>query len=102
MSKRLVSSELSVEVPGYLDEVEVAERLCLSPRTLQNWRLKGEGPTFVKFGRSVRYSVATLEAWVAGRERSSTTASSPPSLWGTQRDRQETDLLAEYGMGARS
>ena len=68
MSKRLVSRELPVGVPGHLNELEVAELLGLSPRTLQNWRLNGEGPPFGKFGRSVRYSVATVEAWAAGRE----------------------------------
>ena len=102
MSKLLVSKECSVEVSGYLNEVELAELLGLSPRTLQNWRLKGEGPPFGKFGRSVRYSVATVAAWVAGRERSSTSASSPPNLWGIQGDTPKTDLRSQYEKGAPS
>ncbi|WJY20086.1 helix-turn-helix domain-containing protein [Alteriqipengyuania flavescens] len=55
-------------------EIEVADRLNLSVRTLQGWRLRGEGPHFLKFGRSVRYSSAAIESWVCEQERASTSA----------------------------
>lgn len=46
---------------------ELAERLCCSPATLAEWRCKGVGPRFIKFGLSkqarVRYSEAEVEAW---------------------------------------
>ena len=64
----------------HVNEVQLAEMLNLSRRTLQGWRLKGEGPAFVKFGRSVRYAAGTVQGWIATRERSSTTACSPPPL----------------------
>ena len=64
----------------HVNEAQLAEMLNLSRRTLQGWRLKGEGPTFEKFGRSVRYATGTIEAWIATRERASTTACSPPPL----------------------
>ena len=64
----------------HVNEVQLAEMLNLSRRTLQGWRRKGEGPAFEKFGRSVRYASGTIEAWIATRERASTTACSPPAL----------------------
>jgi predicted DNA-binding transcriptional regulator AlpA len=43
-----------------------------SARTLEAFRLTGRGPRFLKLGRSVRYSVDDLEAWLAASRRRST------------------------------
>jgi excisionase family DNA binding protein len=53
-------------------ESEAAQRLGLSKRTLQKWRVTGGGPDFLKLGRSVRYSVKSLERWLARSRRRST------------------------------
>ncbi len=38
---------------------ELAEELGISPRTIEAWRVTGEGPLFVRLSRSlVRYSAA--------------------------------------------
>ena len=37
--------------------------------TLSNWRHKGEGPRYVKFGRSVRYPVAAVLEYEAAAGR---------------------------------
>lgn len=56
-----------------LTEMEVANLLSVSPRTLQQWRSRGEGPPFLKLGhRSVRYDEAAVEAWVESRCRLNT------------------------------
>jgi len=56
-----------------LREDEVAEHLGFSVRALQNWRIRGGGPLFVKVSaRSVRYRRADLIAWVKARIRRST------------------------------
>lgn len=34
--------------------------------TLSNWRSQQRGPTFVKFGRSVRYPIAAVMEYEAG------------------------------------
>jgi hypothetical protein len=47
-----------------LAEVRAAELLCLSTRTLQAWRMKGEGPAYVRAGRAIRYRRRDLIAWV--------------------------------------
>jgi hypothetical protein len=57
-----------------LDQREAARLLRLSERTLERLRLSGGGPLYVKCGRSVRYRVDHLEAWVSARVVSSTSA----------------------------
>jgi predicted DNA-binding transcriptional regulator AlpA len=47
-----------------LTEVQAAEILNLSVRTLQAWRLRGAGPSFVRAGRAIRYRHRDLLAWM--------------------------------------
>ncbi|QDG76717.1 AlpA family transcriptional regulator [Labrenzia sp. PHM005] len=66
----------SREIPNthLLNETKAAEYLGLSIRTLQAWRVRGEGPVFVKLGRAVRYRPDDLQAWVNDRIAASTSA----------------------------
>ena len=56
----------------YLSTPQAAAILGLSPRTLERYRVTGEGPVFAKLGRLVRYSQADIEQWAARRCRRST------------------------------
>ena len=56
----------------YLDTRAAAAHLGLSPRTLDRYRVSGEGPAFYKLGTRVRYRLADLEAWAESRRRRST------------------------------
>ena len=47
-----------------LTEVNAAELLRLSARTLQAWRSCGVGPTFIRAGRAIRYRRGDLLAWI--------------------------------------
>ncbi len=49
-----------------------ARYLFISPRTLDDWRLKGGGPRYMKLGRSVRYSISDLDVYVEGCGRMNT------------------------------
>jgi excisionase family DNA binding protein len=59
----------------FLPTREAASLLGLSPRTLEKFRLSGEGPAFYKFGRRCLYQKADLDAWAIGRRRLSTSDS---------------------------
>ncbi len=48
------------------------ELVRLRPGTPEKWRLQGKGPSYFKFGSSVRYRVADVIEWLAGCERAST------------------------------
>jgi predicted DNA-binding transcriptional regulator AlpA len=50
-----------------ITEGEAATFLGYTPRALQNWRVRGGGPKFVKVSsRSVRYRRRDLIAWSEG------------------------------------
>ena len=44
-----------------LTDVEVATRLGVSRFTVRSWRLKGQGPRFLKMGRAVRYRTEDVD-----------------------------------------
>jgi excisionase family DNA binding protein len=67
-----------VRRPRHLTEDQAARRIGMSPSYLRKLRKFGGGPTFIRFGRSVRYSEAELDAWVANRVRETADESSQP------------------------
>ncbi len=58
---------------GFFDTRRAAAYLGLSPRTLDGYRVSGDGPAFHRFGNRVRYRRPDLDAWAA-RRRATTTA----------------------------
>lgn len=52
----------------FLTTDELAVMLRLSPRTIENMRLDGRGPAYLRFGKSgkaaVRYRLADVSAWL--------------------------------------
>jgi excisionase family DNA binding protein len=55
-----------------LTQRQAAALLCLSERTLERFRVAGGGPRFVRCGRSIRYQLSDVEAWIASRVVGST------------------------------
>ena len=58
---------------GFFDTRRAADYLGLSHRTLDGYRVSGDGPAFHRFGNRVRYRRPDLDAW-ASRRRATTTA----------------------------
>ena len=56
-----------------LDTTHAARFLGLGERTLQNWRVRGEGPRFMRLGRCVRYDPRDLAEYLDARRFRSTT-----------------------------
>lgn len=63
-----------VELPDdlLLSRPEVQERFGLSRRYLEIAAVRGDGPSFIKIGRAVRYRVGDVRAWIEARRRAST------------------------------
>ena len=51
---------------------QAAVYLGLARSTLNKWRCQGEGPSFVKLGRAVRYRTVDLEGFLERRISNST------------------------------
>lgn len=49
------------------NEKQAAKYLGMSVKWMQQARCYGRGPKYIKIGRSVRYNVADLDAYVASR-----------------------------------
>jgi predicted site-specific integrase-resolvase len=47
----------------HLNQVDLARRWSLSPRTLERWRWMGEGPAYLKIGGRVAYRLEDIERY---------------------------------------
>jgi predicted DNA-binding transcriptional regulator AlpA len=69
-------SPKSVREPHWCERLltpqEAANVLRLSPSWLAKARMRGDGPPYVKPGRSVRYPEGALLQWIKSRVRLST------------------------------
>jgi hypothetical protein len=45
----------------HLNQIELARRWCLSPRTLERWRWLGQGPRYLKIGGRIVYRLDDVE-----------------------------------------
>ena len=64
---------MSNDDSGFFNTRRAAAYLGLSHRTLDGYRVSGEGPAFHRFGNRVRYRRSDLDLWAANR-RATTTA----------------------------
>jgi predicted DNA-binding transcriptional regulator AlpA len=60
-----------------LSRAEVEVNFGLSRRFLEVSAVRGDGPPMVKIGRSVRYRVSDLRAWIEARRVNSTSQAVP-------------------------
>jgi hypothetical protein len=47
----------------WVSEAEIGGYLGVSVRTLQSWRMRGQGPTYRKLCGAVRYDLQACEQW---------------------------------------
>lgn len=65
---------------GLITETQAAELLGYTIRALQNWRVRGGGPKFVKVSaKSIRYRRRDLFDWIEARIQSNTSQSLSPA-----------------------
>jgi hypothetical protein len=56
----------------HFNQVLLARRWSMSPRTLERWRWLGQGPQYLKIGGRVVYRLADIEAYEAAQVHAST------------------------------
>ena len=56
---------------------QAADYLDLKKPTLEVWRCRGYGPTFIKMGKAVRYRKEDLDAFLDSKVRKSTSQKDP-------------------------
>lgn len=56
----------------HLNQAQLAARWGVSPRTLERWRWRGQGPRFLKLGGRVAYRLSDIELFEQRRLRDST------------------------------
>ena len=59
-------------IANLLTPKEAAFYLKVSESWLAKARMRGDGPPYIKVGRSIRYSEAALQQWMKSRQRLST------------------------------
>ena len=52
---------------NHLNQLELARRWALSPRTLERWRWLKQGPTYLKIGNRIVYRLEDIECHEAER-----------------------------------
>lgn len=63
-----------------LTTTEVAAVLEIAPGTLENWRVQGKGPPYLKLYGHVRYSPTAVQAWVEAQTRRHTSDPGPAAI----------------------
>ena len=48
---------------SHINQNQLAERWNVSPRTLERWRWKGKGPSYLKLGCRVLYRLEDVEQY---------------------------------------
>ena len=51
-------------IPRYMDVAELAEIMDVPVATVRTWLQRGQGPRFVRVGRTLRFSSADVMAWL--------------------------------------
>jgi hypothetical protein len=56
----------------HINQVQLARRWSLSPRTLERWRWLNQGPGYLKIGGRVVYRLEDIEMFEAAQSRDPT------------------------------
>lgn len=69
----------------FLTQEEAAAELKVCKRTLDRWRMLGEGPPITRLGRRILYRRSSSQAWLRARERQGHSGNSPSENLGGDR-----------------
>lgn len=94
------SAHTSADDPDYwealIPEAEAARFLGVSVRAMQNWRVRGGGPPFVRIsGRCIRYRRRDLAAWSEAKRQDHTSAPPVQPVARTPKTEQEATTASQ-------
>ena len=72
LSPKMPSAKPPAAIATLLTPKEAAAVLKVSLSWLAKARMSGDGPLYIRVGRSIRYAEAALTQWMKSRQRSST------------------------------
>ena len=65
--------------PTHLNQITLARRWGVSPRTLERWRWLKRGPSYLKLGGHVAYRLEDVEAYEAAQRHEISAAAGHPT-----------------------
>jgi len=82
-----ISDDSRPLLSGLLTLEQLADELGRSPRTIERWLTRREGPVGakIKIGRAVYFDRSAVLAWIASRRESPTVESKPRRRGGRKR-----------------
>jgi hypothetical protein len=72
LSPKMLPSKPPAAIATLMTPNEAAAVLKVSLSWLAKARMRGDGPPYIRVGRSIRYGEAALVQWMKSRQRSST------------------------------
>jgi predicted DNA-binding transcriptional regulator AlpA len=69
---KMPAAKSSTAIATLMTPKEAAAILKVSLSWLAKARMRGDGPPYIRVGRSIRYAEAALIQWMKSRQRSST------------------------------
>jgi len=87
----------------YLRPDELAERWCITAKTLARWRWIGAGPRFLKVSGKVLYRLEDIEAFEAAHIRSRTDERATPAAvqpFRPKRGKRRDPVIAAIAAGS--
>jgi hypothetical protein len=82
----------------HLDQKALADRWLVSPRTLEQWRLQGRGPRYLKIGGRVVYRQQDIEAFEAANLHANTVG---PIRESSEEDRSHATPISNRLVGRK-
>ena len=65
-----------MDTPTLINTADAAQMIGIRPETLRQWRMIGQGPSFLKLGKLVKYRRSTVLLWIDNLEEQTITSRS--------------------------
>jgi hypothetical protein len=63
-SLRIADEQRTTLGEGFVSDIELEQKIRVPLATIRRWRILGQGPEYLKFGKSVRYDLRSVQVWL--------------------------------------